>query len=120
MMPPCRQKQSMRHVLLAVALPAALAAAIAVTCILGSSPSRAGPTGPARAVAERSIAFDDIAPAGLALEQCWDAIGMDSAERVYIGFTSRRADGREDFAVFRYDPSTNERRSTSCGSRRAR
>ena len=110
MMPPCRQEQSTRHVLLAVALPAALAAAIAVTCIVGALPSHAGPTDRVRAVGERSIAFDDIAPSGLALEQCWDAVGMDSAERVYIGFTSRRADGREDFAVFRYDPSTNQRR----------
>ena len=36
-------------------------------------------------------------------------MGMDSHERVYIGFTSRRSDGREDFAVFRYDPATAER-----------
>lgn len=79
-------------------------AAIGAVLLAGCPPSRAG------AVSERSIAFDDIAPPGLALEQCWDAIGMDSAQRVYIGFTSRRADGREDFAVFRYDPSTNERR----------
>ncbi|WIM09243.1 hypothetical protein [Enhydrobacter sp.] len=100
----------MRHVLLAVALLAALAAAIAVTCIVGSSPSQAGPTSRALAASERPIAFDDIAPAGLVLEQCWDAIGMDRRERVYIGFTSRRADGREDFAVFRYDPASGERR----------
>ncbi len=60
-------------------------------------------------VSEQSIAFDDIAPAGLALKECWDAIGMDSRKRVYVGFTSSRPDGREDFAVFRYDPSTGER-----------
>lgn len=29
--------------------------------------------------------------------------------RVYIGFTGPRADGREDFAVFRYDPATGDR-----------
>ena len=58
----------------------------------------------------RSIAFDDIAPHGIVLEQCWNAMGMDRQERVYIGFTSKRLDGREDFAVFRYDPSTGDRR----------
>jgi outer membrane protein assembly factor BamB len=36
-------------------------------------------------------------------------MGMDAQERVYIGFTSRRPDGREDFAVFRYDPTTGDR-----------
>lgn len=58
---------------------------------------------------DRYISFDDIAPPGLALEQCWNAMGMDTAERVYIGFTSRRSDGREDFALFRYDPVAAER-----------
>jgi hypothetical protein len=59
---------------------------------------------------QQTIRFDDIAPAGMVLQQCWNAIGMDDQERVYIGFTSRRADGREDFAVFRYDPATGQRR----------
>jgi len=61
---------------------------------------RSGQTGSA-AIINLSIPFDDIAPAGLTLEQCWNAMGMDHQERVYIGFTSRRSDGREDFAVFR-------------------
>src|ERR1044072_1820258 len=59
---------------------------------------------------QQSVRFDDIAPAGMVLLQGWDAIGMDDQERVYIGFTGRRADGREDFAVFRYDPATGHRR----------
>src|SRR4051812_6576584 len=59
---------------------------------------------------QQSIAFDDIAPPGLVLEQCWNAMGMDGEQRVYLGFTSKRPDGREDFAVFRYDPSTGDRR----------
>ncbi|HLG49181.1 MAG TPA: hypothetical protein VKY24_23245 [Reyranella sp.] len=59
---------------------------------------------------EQTITFDDLAPHGLVLEQCWDAIGMDSQGRVYIGFTSKRPDGREDVAVFRYTPETGERR----------
>src|SRR5262245_55092479 len=61
-------------------------------------------------VPRKMIRFDDLAPAGMALQQCWDAIGIDARERVYIGFTGRRADGREDFAVFRYDPATGSRR----------
>jgi hypothetical protein len=61
------------------------------------------------AIINRYVSFDDIAPGGLALEQCWNAMGMDAKERVYIGFTSRRPDGREDFAVFRYDPATADR-----------
>lgn len=58
---------------------------------------------------EKTISFDDIAPVGFTLEQCWNAMGMDHEGRVYIGFTSRRSDGREDFAVFRYDPSSGDR-----------
>ncbi|MBS0220073.1 MAG: PQQ-like beta-propeller repeat protein [Proteobacteria bacterium] len=85
-------------------------AAIAAAWVVGCPPSRANPPGSPGPVDERSIAFDDLAPADLRLEQCWDAVGMDSEQRVYIGFTSRRADGREDFAAFRYDPSTNARR----------
>jgi hypothetical protein len=59
---------------------------------------------------QQTITFDDLAPRGMVLQQCWDAIGMDRQERVYIGFTGRRRDGREDFAVFRYEPSTGDRR----------
>jgi outer membrane protein assembly factor BamB len=85
-------------------------AVIAMTCTVGFQSSRGDPIGNSGAAAERSIAFDDIAPAGLRLKQCWNALGMDGQERVYIGFTSRRSDAREDFAVFRFDPSTRERR----------
>jgi outer membrane protein assembly factor BamB len=85
-------------------------AVIATSFTVGFQPSRGDPIGNSAAVIERSIAFDDIAPAGLRLKQCWNAVGMDSQERVYIGFTSGRADAREDFVVFRYDPSTGERR----------
>jgi outer membrane protein assembly factor BamB len=85
-------------------------AVIAATFTVGFQPSRGDPIANSGAVIKRSIAFDDIAPAGLRLKQCWNALGMDSQERVYIGFTSRRSDAREDFAVFRFDPSTGERR----------
>lgn len=55
------------------------------------------------------IAFDDLAPQGFELRQCWNGLGMDGSGRIYIGFTSDRDDGREDFAVFRYDPASGER-----------
>jgi len=85
-------------------------AVIATIYAVGCQLSRSDPIGTSGAVIERSIAFDDLAPVGLTLKQCWNAMGMDSKERVYIGFTSKRSDGRQDFAVFRYDPSTGERR----------
>ncbi len=55
------------------------------------------------------VSFGDIAPAGIDLQQCWNGMGMDDQGRIYIGFTSVRADGREDFAVFRYDPKSGEK-----------
>jgi hypothetical protein len=38
-------------------------------------------------------------------------MGMDDRGRVYIGFTSDRRTGGEDFGVFRYDPGSGERDS---------
>lgn len=55
------------------------------------------------------ISFDDIAPAGMDMQQCWNGMGMDDQGRIYIGFTSKRRDGREDFPVFRYDPKTGKK-----------
>jgi hypothetical protein len=55
------------------------------------------------------ISFDDIAPTGMNMQQCWNGMGMDDMGRIYIGFTSIRSDGREDFPVFRYDPKNGER-----------
>ena len=55
------------------------------------------------------ISFDSLAPAGMNMQQCWNGMGMDDQDRIYIGFTSVRGDGREDFPVFRYDPGTGEK-----------
>ncbi len=55
------------------------------------------------------IGFDDLAPSYLSLQQCWNAMGVDDQGRVYVGFTSDRVTGGEDFAVFRYDPSNGEK-----------
>jgi hypothetical protein len=88
--------------------------ALAAGCLYHAAAATAGSDHPAPAIEPRStahqiIAFDDIAPPALALKQCWNAMGMDSRGRVYIGFTSQRRDGKEDFAVFRYDPATADR-----------
>ena len=62
-----------------------------------------------RGVQWAQVSFDDLAPAGMNMQQCWNGLGMDDQGRIYIGFTSVRSDGREDFPVFRYDPKTGER-----------
>ncbi len=58
------------------------------------------------------ISFDDLVPPDVDVElyQCWNAMGRDDQGRIYIGFTSFR-DGRarEDFVVFRHNPTTGER-----------
>src|SRR3954468_6415919 len=80
--------------------PAGYFAVLAMAAALGASLS---------ANAQQTITFDDLAPPGMVLRQCWDAIGIDAQERVYVGFTARRQDGREDFALFRYEPLSAQR-----------
>ncbi|WP_205574716.1 NHL repeat-containing protein [Indioceanicola profundi] len=89
-----------------------IAAFIAVLALLGVDGASAGSeAGQVRSeLSTTVISFDDIAPEGFILQQSWNAMGMDGQGRVYIGFTSLRPDGREDFLVFRYDPATGERR----------
>lgn len=55
------------------------------------------------------ISFDDMAPEGYELLQCWNGIGMDDEGRVYIGWTSMTKEDKEDFVLYRYDPVTKER-----------
>jgi hypothetical protein len=55
------------------------------------------------------IGFDDITPDYIRLQQSWNGMGMDDAGRVYIGFTSERRGGGEDFAVFRFNPANGEK-----------
>lgn len=56
------------------------------------------------------VNFDDLVPKGITIQECWNGMGMDDRGRIYIGFTSTRDDGRGDFAVFRYDPASGERK----------
>jgi hypothetical protein len=58
----------------------------------------------------RFVTFDDLAPEGYLLKESWDSMGIDDQGRVYIGWTSLRPDGKEDYAVFRYDEATGERK----------
>jgi hypothetical protein len=88
---------------------AAFVVALAAS-ILGGPPARSETATPPGTLTHEIISFDDLVPAGFVLKQCWNATGMDSQERIHIGFTSMRPEGREDFAVFRYDPATKERR----------
>lgn len=55
------------------------------------------------------INFDELVPAGIDPQQCWNGMGMDEQGRVMIGLTSQRNDGREDFIVFRYTPASGKR-----------
>jgi hypothetical protein len=92
----------------------AAAVSVVITAVVAAAaaaqPARVESAGAGRRPLQQTIRFDDIVPKGMVLQQCWNAIGIDGQERVYIGFTGRRSDGREDFAVFRYDPATGHRR----------
>jgi len=55
------------------------------------------------------VSFDSLAPRGMKMKECWNGMGIDGQGRIYIGFTSIRKDGRDDFPVFRYNPKTGER-----------
>jgi len=55
------------------------------------------------------VSFESLAPRGMKMKECWNAMGIDDQGRIYIGFTSTRKDGRDDFPVFRYNPKTGER-----------
>jgi hypothetical protein len=92
-------------------VPTAPQAIAATPSISGSSTILYTPTWNSgdRGVQWAQISFDDLAPTGMNMQQCWNGLGMDDQGLVYIGFTSTRADGREDFPVFRYDPKTGER-----------
>lgn len=81
-----------------------LAAGVAPV-LLGGAGRKAG----AERYAVTYVPFDDIAPDYLTLTQSWNALGMDDRDRVYIIWTSTRADGREDSALFRYTHATGKR-----------
>ena len=61
-------------------------------------------------VAYEYITFHDLVPSDRTLTQCWDHIGMDDQERIYIGFTSNCSGSNlEDVCMFRFSPETGKR-----------
>lgn len=57
----------------------------------------------------RVIHFNDIKPKGARLTTCWDALGMDDQQRVYIAFSDQNDHGPDDTVLFRYNTRTDER-----------
>jgi hypothetical protein len=65
--------------------------AVAIS-VAGAQSAHLDGTATERKATHKTIRFDDIAPKGMVLLQCWNAIGIDGHELIYIGFTARRAD----------------------------
>ncbi len=84
-------------------------ATAALPPVTAPAPDRPTATGAANGLSWTEIDFQSLVPAGIHIQECWNAMGMDDRGRVYIGFTSTRNDGRDDFAVFRYDPSSGQK-----------
>lgn len=81
---------------------------LAAAGLLPLLPARA-PALPARKAAVFKLAyttFASVTPSYLTPTQCWNSLGMDDQNRLYINWTSTRSDGREDTALFRYTHST--------------
>ena len=65
-------------------------------------------TGSGRAaIKDTFIEFNSIAPAGFTLTECWEAMGMDPQENIYIGFVAISPNGEpQDNVIFKYNPNT--------------
>lgn len=50
------------------------------------------------------VSFSNIVPDHITIKQCWNGMGIHTNGDVYIGWTSDRSDGKEDFVVFKYSP----------------
>ncbi|GAB3248941.1 hypothetical protein [Kineosporia babensis] len=67
------------------------------------------PAAPKKKTATFAVSYTDFAavtPSYLTPTQCWNSLGLDDTNRLYINWTSTRSDGREDTALFRYNPYT--------------
>lgn len=56
------------------------------------------------------VDLDGLAASNIRPSSSWNAMGMDRAGRVYIGWTSYRKDQTEDHLIMRWDPATGERK----------
>jgi hypothetical protein len=83
-----------------------------VLAAAGLLPLLSGPAQHAAAAAGYTlsyVSFDDVTPAYLTPTQCWNSLGLDDQDRVYITWTSNRSDGRQDTALFRYTHRTGRK-----------
>lgn len=57
----------------------------------------------------RIIRFNDLKPPEARITTCWDALGIDDQERVYIAFSDQSDQHPYDTMIFRFDTRTEER-----------
>ena len=79
---------------------------LAVSPVLGTVPA---PDEDDKA-AVKIIRFDDLAPADARLTTCWDAVGIDSRQRVYVAFSDQSDLHPNDTLLFRYDTRNGARK----------
>ncbi|HEY0944950.1 MAG TPA: hypothetical protein VGD81_06765 [Opitutaceae bacterium] len=68
--------------------------------------------GAAAATGEASIQlirFGDLKPEGTKLTTCWDALGIDDRQRVYVAFSDQNDQAPDDTVIFRYDSRSGAR-----------
>ena len=57
----------------------------------------------------RIIRFEDIKPPQARLTTCWDAVGIDDRQRVYVAFSDQSDEHPHDTMIFRYDTRSGAR-----------
>lgn len=81
-----------------------LSAAILASCLLSSlvAPGWAAPS-------VRIVRFNDLKPDQARITTCWDALGIDHEQRVYIAFSDQSEQHPYDTLLFRYDTRSEQR-----------
>jgi len=67
----------------------------------------ASPASPAPSL--RIIRFEDLKPQDARLTTCWDAVGIDAQQRVYVAFSDQSDQHPYDTMIFRYDTRSGQR-----------
>lgn len=57
----------------------------------------------------RIIRFEDLKPQDARLTTCWDAVGIDASQRVYVAFSDQSEQHPYDTMIFRYDTRSGQR-----------
>lgn len=55
------------------------------------------------------IRFGDLKPEAAKLTTCWDALGIDDRQRVYVAFSDQNDQAPDDTVIFRYDSRSGAR-----------